>query len=169
MTINRHDTLSAEQVEAGRRMREEHGTSWYRIGRTLGCEPKTIRRALDPTFDERMRVARNLRRKTLDAKRGIDVKARCAEFRPKRSFKRPQRKLADYESITEEVTARRRATKQDIAFIDAMTKAVRMERETCPIGVDTRPSTHDPKFVPARGNALMSVTGSHAQMCADFA
>ncbi len=164
------DELSAEQVNAGRRMREEHCTSWYRIGRTLGCDSKTIRRALDPQYDEHMRVARARRRKSLAEKRGpVDVKARCAAFKPKASHKRPQRKMADYESTGEEENARRRATKQDGRFADAMTAAIRANAETCPIGVDTRPGTCSPRLIEPRSNGLRTVSGSAAQMCADFA
>lgn len=168
MSINRHEILTAEQVEAGRRMREEHGTSWYQVGRNLGCDHDTIRRALDPLYDERRRAARAKRWQTRKDK-GLTVKERCAQFKPKTSHKRPQRKMADYESTAEETSARRRATRQDTAFIDAMTKAVMTEREACPIGVDTRPGTHSPRLVEPRSNGARTLFGSSSQMCADFA
>ncbi len=164
------DELSAEQVNAGRRMREEHGASWYRIGQTLGCDSKTIRRALDPLYDEHMRAARARRRKSLADKRGpVDVKARCAAFKAKPSHRRPQRKMSDYESTGEEDNARRRATKQDGRFADAMTAAIRASTETCPIGVDTRPGTHSPQLIEARSNLARTIFGSSSQMCADVA
>lgn len=168
----RRDALTAEQVSAGRRMREEHGTSWYAIGRSLGCDPETIQRALDPQFAERKRAANAKRLATRHERRkrltNLGAK-KYAEPKAKRSERLTRAERHDSESNIDEASARRSAVRQDVAFVDAMTKAVRMERETCPIGVDTRPSTTDPKFVSSRGSGLLSINGSPAQMCADVA
>lgn len=166
----RYHTLTSEQIEAGRHMRERHGTSWYAIAHSLGCHSETIRRALDPGFAEYRRIsqAKQVKARRENLTLG-GVRRRCSTFKPKRSFKKPELGAKDYEPPSNEKSARRAATRQDDAFIDAMTKAVRAERETCLIGIDKRPGTHEAKFVASRGSDLMSATGSSAQMCADFA
>lgn len=171
MRTTRRDSLTAEQVHAGRRMREEHGTAWYTIGKNLGCDPETIRRALDPQFAELRREAQAKRLKTRYEKMTLGgVVRRCATFRPKRSLVRPKAtEERDYEPTTEERSARSRATKRDEAFVNAMTKAVRMERENCPIGVDKRPGTVSPRLMDSNSNLARTLFGSSAQMCADDA
>lgn len=165
----RRDALTAEQVTAGRRMREEHGAAWYRIGKSLGCDPETIRRALDPGFAEMRREAQAKRLKTRYEIQTLGgVVRRCAAFRPKQSFKRPQQDVDDYEPTSDEESARRKATKQDDAFVAAMTKAIERKRETCPTGVDTKPSTRSPRVIVAH-NLNQTFTGSAAQLCADNA
>lgn len=164
----RKDALTSEQIEMGRSMREHHGKSWYAIANALNCDSGTIRRAIEPGYAEYRRGIEAKRIATRKARRALTVKQRCDAFKPKRSFTRPKPGDVEHEATPEERNARSRATRQDDAFINAMTIAVNTERETCPIGVDTRPSTANPRFTTPQGDGR-SVTGSSAQMCADFA
>ncbi len=155
-------TMSEAQINEARRLRYTEAMPWHKIAKALGCDNACIQREINPNYD----ADKRWRKQKIELQ---GIRDNVAETISKRNHSRPRGEDADFEGGSEERQARRKIVKSDDAFVHAMTVAVRTKRETAPIGIDKRPSTEDPRFIASRGGNFLSVTGSSAQMCADFA
>lgn len=156
--------FSTEQLEAARSLLRE-GKSWYGVARVLGTNYEAIRSQLDPVYEAQRQAwyqRRSDERKRLSAELGA---AANKIARPSVKGSKPSK---DAVAGDETLQARRKAVAEDHAFVAAMQSAIRSRAENPSIGVDTRPGTYEPHFMPARSLSNGSA-GSPAGQCADWA
>lgn len=142
MTWHRN-RLTKQQLNEARK-RHNKREPMNEIARSFGVKPDWLKCLIDSEFYQRRLVAR---------REGA-----------RRRRKQPAVGETDIQS-----QSNRRAVLSDLEFIAAMTRAVRSGRETAPEGTRKAPSTDNPRFTPMRGMGQLSLTGSTASQCADFA
>lgn len=154
--------LTPDEIARSRLLYAE-GWAWQRIAQDIKCDAGTIRRAIDPKWDETRRGIQrilNKRYKEAQAARRADQQA----MKVRRRLDLNPGRLA----TTETNETNKRAIRENDAFRRAMLHALHSKQERCPVGVDTRPSSPDGRFHPARYIPTFSSTGSPAGMCAEL-
>lgn len=149
--------LSEQDIAQGRILHGQ-GVSWKRIGEALKCDAETIRRVIDPDYDKRGRGLVRVHNRKIREERAL-LQSMWIE---------PPLDDVAGRSTTDTNEATKRAIRGNERFRRAMLLALHSKKERCPVGVDTRPSSPDGRFRPARYIPQFSSTGSPAGMCADL-
>jgi hypothetical protein len=144
--------ISQADIDRARELRAKK-VRWHEIGKQIGCATETIRRRVEPEFDEacRKRYAERARNRSL-AGAAAPPDSRAAI--PKEAQELPEPRH----------TAQRRV---DLVFQNRMHRAIAIGTERASVGVDKRPSSPDGRYIPVT-RAYISPGSSPGAQCAEL-